>query len=143
MLQISDKISPSFLARVIAQSSPQQVGLIDGVHYNGRLQPEVKESLGAKASVGLPLTDVGSRDVDCKFKQKVGANFITHNNGASFQAPITRRLLSEAPNGNSFVLALVELDPGLRIKPWTRTEKTVPPFHPAGVLLPIQTLRRA
>ena len=115
--------------------------LIDGVHYNGRFQPEVKESLRAKASVGLPLTDVGSRDADCKSRQKVGANFITHNKGASFQAPITRGFFSSP--GNSSVPALVESGPGLWIKPITRTDKTVPPFHlSTRVLLAIETLCR-
>ena len=118
--------------------------LIDGVHYNGRFQPEVKESLRAKASVGLPLTDVGSRDADCKSRQKVGANFITHNKGASFQAPITRGFFSSPETGNSSVPALVGSGPGLWIKPMARTDKTVPPFHlsPPGVLLAIETLCR-
>ena len=128
--------------------------LIDGVHYNGRFQPEVKESLRAKASVGLPLTDVGSRDADCKSRQKVGANFITHNKGASFQAPlnkgasfqapITRGFFSSPKTGNSSVPALVDSGPGLWIKPITRTDKTVPPFHlSTRVLLAIETLCRA
>ena len=117
--------------------------LIDGVHYNGRFQPEVKESLRAKASVGLPLTDVGSRDADCKSRQKVGANFITHNKGASFQAPITRGFFSSPETDNSSVPALVESGPGLWIKPITRTDKTVPPFHlSTRVLLAIETLCR-
>ena len=75
------KYHPACLQGNHIKFPPAGGGLIDGVHYNGRIQPEVKESLGAKASVGLPLTDVGSRDVDCKSRQKVGANFITHNKG--------------------------------------------------------------
>ena len=64
-----------------------------------------------------------ARDVDCKLRQKVGANFITHNKGGFFSSP---------ENGNSFVPALVESDPGLRIKPKTRTDKTVPPLQPVA-----------
>ena len=58
-----------------------------------------EETLGEKAAVGFPLTDVGS-GADCKLGQKVGANFITHNKRGFFRAP----------KGNPFVLAQIQAE---------------------------------
>ena len=61
-----------------------------------------EETLGEKAAVGFPLTDVGS-GADCKLGQKVGANFITHNKRGLLSCPKRRPLRACS-------------DPGRRIK---------------------------
>ena len=95
-----------------------------------------EETLGEKAAVGFPLTDVGS-GADCKLGQKVGANFITHNKGASFPAPITR----------GFFSSLGACSCGIRVLDKTCDKNgqdctALPRLHP-GVLLAIETLGRA
>ena len=61
-----------------------------------------EETLGEKAAVGFPLTDVGS-GADCKLGQKVGANFITHNKRGLLSCPKRQPLRACS-------------DPGRRIK---------------------------
>ena len=76
-----------------------------------------EETLGEKAAVGFPLTDVGS-GADCKLGQKVGANFITHNKRGLLSCPKRQPLRACS-------------DPGRRIKHLVRkTDKTAPPSVP-------------
>ena len=79
-----------------------------------------EETLGEKAAVGFPLTDVGS-GADCKLGQKVGANFITHN----------KRGLLSCPKRQPLRACSSELRSRPKDKRRVRkTDKTAPPSVP-------------